>query len=102
MKYRVVTLPAAEADIRDAAAWMNEHLPGAAAAHWVESIRKAITSLSDMPGRCPIASEYRTSGMAVRQLVHGRRRHQYRILFAIGDDAVRILRVRHSAQVRTR
>jgi hypothetical protein len=43
MKYRVVTLPAAEADIRDAAAWMNEHLPGAAAAHWVESIRKAIT-----------------------------------------------------------
>ena len=58
MKYRVITLPAAEAYIRMAAAWMDEHLPGGAA-KWVQSIRLAIRSLSDMPGRCPIASEYR-------------------------------------------
>jgi plasmid stabilization system protein ParE len=97
MKYRVITLPAAEADIQIAAAWMDEHLPGGAA-KWVESIRLAIASLSDMPGRCPIASEYRGSDVVVRQLVHGRRRHRYRILFEIGDDAVRVLRVRHGAQ----
>jgi plasmid stabilization system protein ParE len=102
MKYRVVTLPAAEADIRKVAAWISEHLTEDAAAHWVEAIRQAITSLSDMPARCPIATEYRTSSRAVRQLVHGRRRHRYRILFEIGDDTVRILRIRHSAQARTR
>lgn len=72
------------------------------AARWVESIRLAIMSLSDMPGRCPIASEYRGSERDVRLLVHGRRRHRYRILFEIGDDTVRILRIRHGAQAQTR
>lgn len=41
MTYRVIVLPSAELDITNAAAWIADHSP-AAAASWVEGIREAI------------------------------------------------------------
>jgi len=54
MTYRVIVLPSAELDITNAAAWIADHSP-AAAASWVEGIRDAINTLGVMPSRCPVA-----------------------------------------------
>lgn len=37
-------------------------------------------------------------GPEIRQLIYGRRRGQYRVLFAIHEDAVEVLHVRHGAR----
>lgn len=63
---------------------------------------KAIESLSEMPKRCPFARENDYFTMEIRQLLYGRGRNLYRILFTIveGKEAstVRILHIRHAAQ----
>jgi plasmid stabilization system protein ParE len=56
MTHPVIVLPGAESDIADAVAWMAEHSP-VAAARWLEGIRQAISTLSEMPSRCPVAGD---------------------------------------------
>ena len=52
-----------------------------------------------MPSRCSLAFENSFFDEEIRQLVYGKGRNAYRILFAIGDDrGVAILFVRHAAQ----
>jgi plasmid stabilization system protein ParE len=101
MTHPVIMLPGAESDIADAVAWMAEHSP-VAAARWLEGIRQAINTLSEMPSRCPVAGDDFGSEVIVRQLFYGRRRNRYRILFTIKDDTVQVLRVRHGARAPVR
>jgi plasmid stabilization system protein ParE len=101
MTYRVIVLPSAELDITNAAAWIADHSP-AAAASWVEGIRDAINTLGVMPSRCPVAQGLLGGEMVVRQLLYGRRRQRYRILFTVKGDTVQVLRVRHGARIRIR
>jgi len=54
----------------------------------------AAQSLTELPRRCSIAPESETFGIEVRQLMYG----DYRILFTIDGDTVRILRFRHGAR----
>jgi plasmid stabilization system protein ParE len=84
MTYRVIVLPGAEAEIANAVAWIAEHSP-VAAARWLEGIRQAMRTLSEMPSRCPIAGDDFGSVVVVRQLFYGRRRNRYRILFTVKD-----------------
>jgi hypothetical protein len=55
-----------------------------------------------MPKRCPLARENEYFSREIRQLLYGRGRNSYRILFTIveGEDVstVRILHIRHTAQ----
>ena len=58
-----------------------------------------------MPGRCPLAPENEHFQQDIRQLLYGRGRSIYRILFTMvevagtSDDAeVRVLHVRHGAR----
>ena len=51
-----------------------------------------------MPSRCSLAFENSFFDEEIRQLVYGKGRNAYRILFAIVDDRVEILLVRHAAQ----
>jgi plasmid stabilization system protein ParE len=101
MTYRVIVPPGAEAEIANAVTWIAEHSP-LAASRWLESIRQAISTLSEMPARCPIAGDDFGSEVIVRQLFYGRRRNRYRILFTVKGDTVQILRVRHGARVPVR
>jgi plasmid stabilization system protein ParE len=55
-----------------------------------------------MPKRCPLAREDRYFSQEIRQLIYGKGRNSYRILFTIIENnevaTVRILHIRHAAQ----
>ncbi|MFN6513748.1 MAG: type II toxin-antitoxin system RelE/ParE family toxin [Nostoc sp. CreGUA01] len=55
-----------------------------------------------MPKRCPLAPENEYLSQEIRQLLYGRGRNSYRILFTILEgqevSTVRILHIRHAAQ----
>jgi hypothetical protein len=51
-----------------------------------------------MPSRCSLAFENSFFAEEIRQLIYGKGRNTYRILFTVTEDKVQILFVRHSAQ----
>jgi len=104
MIHRVHIPETAEAEVDTAYFWLLRHSPERAS-RWHEGLLQAIESLSEMPGRCPLARENDYFEPEVRQLLYGRGRNTYRILFTLIPDAeegeppiVRILHVLHGAQ----
>jgi plasmid stabilization system protein ParE len=69
-----------------------------AARRWHDKLLEAIRSLEHHPERCGLAPESEWYPGDLRQLLYGKRRGTYRILFEVRSDAVYILRVRHGAQ----
>lgn len=61
----------------------------------VSELREAVASLAHAPQRCPLAPENAAFPFEVRQLLYGRRRDRYRVLFTIHGDTVFILHIRH-------
>ena len=57
-----------------------------------------ITTLQDKPKRCALARENEIFPEEIRQLILGKSRNKYRIVFTILEDTVYILYLRHSAQ----
>jgi plasmid stabilization system protein ParE len=96
-KYRVILQPEAERAIEEAYRWVSDYSPRTARL-WLEGLYKAIMSLETMPARCSLAFENNFFDEEIRQLVYGKGRSAYRILFTIADDTVNILFVRHAAQ----
>jgi plasmid stabilization system protein ParE len=84
-------------EIDERLGWLITRSPSAAA-RWHAQLMEAIRSLQDNPERCGLAPESEWYPGELRQLLHGKRKAVYRILFEIRSDAVYILRVRHSAQ----
>ena len=70
---------------------------------WYDGLLLAMDSLTTMPRRCALARENEFFSQEIRQLLYGRGRNAYRIVFTIlpGDEVsiVRILRIRHSSQL---
>jgi plasmid stabilization system protein ParE len=65
-------------------------------------MREAVASLSEYPYRCPLAPETQEFSVQVRQLLYGRKRHAYRILFTVEGDSVIVLHVRHGRRAADR
>jgi plasmid stabilization system protein ParE len=84
-------------EIDEALAWLGERSPRAAG-RWYAHLVEAIRSLEDNPERHALAPESEWYPGELRQLLHGRRKGIYRILFEVRGDTVFILRIRHSAQ----
>jgi plasmid stabilization system protein ParE len=84
-------------EIDEALEWLSER-SRRAAARWHEQLLEAVRSLEANPARCGLAPESEWFPGEIRQLLHGKKRGVYRILFEIRGDTVYILRVRHSAQ----
>jgi plasmid stabilization system protein ParE len=97
MKFQVITMPRAEADLEAACAWIQKYSPQRAA-RWYQGICAAIQSLDSMPHRCSLAPESEGAEVEIRQLLYGKRRGIYRILFTVVGNEVRVLHVRHGAQ----
>ncbi len=98
MTYRVVFTPRARTDAVNAFRRIAEHSP-AAAERWYSGLDKAIAKLGTMPMRHPITEEESERlGLPIRQMLYGRRRGIFRILFSIEGDAVYLHYIRHSAQ----
>jgi plasmid stabilization system protein ParE len=98
VSYRVVFTPRARADALEAFRWIAEHSP-TAAARWYAGLEKAITKLGELPERHPVAEEESERfGITLRQMLYGRRRGVYRILFSIEGEKVYLHYVRHTAR----
>lgn len=98
MTYRVEIDPQAVTEIETAFLWLRERAP-AEAVEWFNSVHQAIASLQELPERCPLAPENDAFPEEIRQLLYGKRRGAYRILFTVTGDVVRVLRVRHGARL---
>jgi plasmid stabilization system protein ParE len=96
MSFQVLITAQAERDLDDAAAWIAERAPQAAA-RWYDELRSAILSLADSPQRCALARESGHFPYELRQLLHGRRR-SYRVIFTIRENSVVVLAIRHAAR----
>lgn len=93
MTYTVLLQPTAEKEIESAYLFIRER-SAERADRWYHGLLEAITTLEEMPLRCPIAPESETVSHEIRQLLH----LPYRILFTVRDDFVHVLHVRHVAQ----
>ena len=99
MSHAIVIFPRAMADIRSAVDWRSRQSTSSAA-RLHAGLLAAIRSLVNNPERCPLADEAADIGLDLRELLYGRRRGVYRILFLIEGQTVNVLRVRHAAQDR--
>ena len=97
MNYDVVIGPDALLEIEEAYQWMLQKHPEWAH-RWFDGLEQARDSLARFPERCPLAPENEHFAEEIRQLLYGKGRGQYRILFTIHEDTVYILHVRHAAR----
>jgi plasmid stabilization system protein ParE len=97
MTFRVEITRRAAREIEDQYEWLAER-SRALADRWRGSLLAAVGSLEENPERCAEAPEVDWYGSGLRQLLHGKRRQIYRILFEIRGEVVVVFRVRHSAQ----
>ena len=98
MKYRVVLADSAKADADNIYARVVEAAP-IRGPEWFEELLDSMRSLENVPYRCPLAREARRAKREIRNLLFGKRRHVYRILFEVDERrrTVWILHIRHGA-----
>lgn len=97
MAFHVDITPRAQNDLDRIYARVAREAP-LRAEHWFDRFEGAILSLATFPERCPAEPELSSSRRTVRKLLFGNRRHAFRVYFAIFDDVVRVLHVRHGAR----
>jgi plasmid stabilization system protein ParE len=68
------------------------------AVKWYVNLMDAVRDLGENPERFDLAPENEWYPGELRQMLYGKKRGSYRILFEILAGTVYILRVRHSAQ----
>jgi plasmid stabilization system protein ParE len=95
MAFRVEITLAAKRDADDILDWLISQEAGEAGVRWFRGLEQAVASLSEFPKRCALAPENPFVPFETRQLVYGKKRHLYRILFTIENDVVYVLRIRH-------
>ena len=106
MNYAVETSDVADAEIEAAylrlSQWNLDF-----AGRWVEGLYRKIAALDTFPMSYPRAEESDVLGREARTLLYRKGKVVYRILFTLLDadgdgtlDLVRVLRVRHGAQLR--
>ncbi len=102
MKYRIDISSMAEAEADSAFLRLSQATSPAKASQWYSGLLQAIESLSQMPKRCPLARENQYFSQEIRQLIYGRGRNSYRLLFMILEgqniSTIRILHIRHASQ----
>lgn len=101
MKYRIEISSVAEAEADGAFLQLSQVISPAKASEWYSGLLQAIESLTQMPKRCPLARENEYFSQEIRQLLYGRGRNSYRVLFTILEgpetSTIRILHVRHAS-----
>ncbi|RUS97591.1 hypothetical protein DSM106972_083280 [Dulcicalothrix desertica PCC 7102] len=102
MKYRVDISSVAEVEADDAFLRLSQITSPTTASQWYAGLLQAIESLSQMPKPCSIARENEFFSQEIRQLLYGKGRNLYRIIFTIIEEeevsTVRILHIKHAAQ----
>jgi plasmid stabilization system protein ParE len=97
MIFQVEILPIAEKQIEQAYSWYIER-NSEFADRWFRGLMNSVATLQEKPLRCPLAIENDIFSEDVRQLLYGKSKNIYRVLFAIRYTKVHILYIRHTAQ----
>ena len=97
MAFQVEVTPLAEVQIEQSYKWYRERNPEFAD-RWFRGLMNAIATLQEQPHRCGLAVEHEIFSEEVRQLLQGKSKNSYRVLFTIRETTVYVLYVRHSAQ----
>jgi plasmid stabilization system protein ParE len=98
MAYQIDLSAQAEADVDAVLKWFHRSKATEAGARWYEQLLAALKTLQLRPERCSLAAESDDLGVEIRELLIGRRRYRYRVLFNISGQSVHILRIWHSAR----
>ncbi|WP_434683848.1 type II toxin-antitoxin system RelE/ParE family toxin [Pseudanabaena minima] len=102
MNYRIEISSIAEAEADKAFLRLSQISSPTKASQWYSGLLDVITSLSQMPKRCPLARENEHFSQELRQLLYGQGRNSYRVIFTILEgqeiSTVRILHIRHAYQ----
>lgn len=86
MPFRVIVLPRTQRDIENAVFWLaKQSVP--AAERWRVGLLEIFEKLETAPNRFPLADESTDLNVEIRELLFGRRRGVYRILFSIDGQA---------------
>ena len=98
MEYQVEITDVALAEAEEAYLWMMEQLSPENAEKWFDRLIDAIESLNQSPKRCSLALENEVFSEEIRQLLYGKGRNTYRIMFTVSEQIVYVLHIRHSAR----
>lgn len=98
MKFQVRISARAERDVDNVLHWFRQQRATTAGGRWFAKLMARIDTLEKQPDRCRLADEATDLGIELRELLFGRRRGTYRILFEIKGSVVHILRIRHTAR----
>jgi plasmid stabilization system protein ParE len=97
MTFQVEITAPAEEQIEKAYLWYRNH-DAAFADQWFRGLMNAVATLQESPRRCALALEHKLFPEEVRQLLYGRGKAAFRVLFTVRGDIVYILLVRHASQ----
>lgn len=97
MPYRVVLTDKAEADVESVLKWFCDQRATEAGGRWYAQLMDKLDTLENHPSVAP-AAESEDVGQEIREILLGRRRYKYRILFRISGKSVVILRVWHGSR----
>ncbi len=99
MAFDVRLMPSAKADVFEIRTWLLE-FDADLADKWLWTCSEAVTSLRKMPRRCPVSVESAAFDVEVRELLFGKKRNVYRILFSVQKNKVNVLRIRSTRHQR--
>ena len=97
MSFRVLYQPEAASDLERAINWSFRVYPDSAH-RWCKELLNAIESLSSDPCRHPLAREDHHFEEEIRQLLFGKGKAVYSVLFTVIGNDVRILHIRFPRQ----
>ena len=97
MEFQVRLTRSSEQQIEAIYLWLKDRNPEYAD-QWFRGLMNLIATLQDKPRRCPLVKENHSISEEIRQILYGKSRNKYRVIFAIRENTVHIIYVRHSAQ----
>jgi plasmid stabilization system protein ParE len=97
MTFQVEITAPAEEQIEKTYLWYRNR-DAAFADQWFRGLMNAISSLQESPRRCALAIEHELFSEEVRQLLYGKGRAAFRVMFTVRGDTVYILLIRHASQ----
>ena len=103
MTYRIVVSQAAQKELRNASRWWATHRSASEAQRWYDGFLDALYHLDTLPDSYSLAYENDDFPFTIRELHYGlSSRPTHRAVFAIVEDKVVVIAIRHAAQGRIR
>jgi plasmid stabilization system protein ParE len=98
VRHHVRLTARAEFDVEAILEWFHATHAAAAGRRWFHKLNQSITTLESLPERCALAPESEELQLEIRELLVGKPRRVFRVLFQIDGQFVHILRIRRGTR----